>query len=227
MYSQKHEIGFFLGGTNYIGDIGRTTYIYPNEFAGGVVYKLNVNPRIALRANLSHLPISGDDSKSNSSYRQTRGIGGAGYDFSNTISELAAGIEFNFFEYQIDNPAKDFTPYILAQVAVFNYKVISNYSITASNPLLPDVAFDNKFSYSIPVGVGIKGKLAGKVGFAIESAIRFTFTDELDYSTDRFNDRLDNRYDFGGYGDDFYVFTGVSLVYSFGRPPCYSDLPLD
>jgi len=72
LFSQKHEIGFFLGGSNYIGDVGRTTYISPNEFSGGFVYKLNLNYRIALRANVSYIPISGDDSKSNSTHRQQR-----------------------------------------------------------------------------------------------------------------------------------------------------------
>ena len=27
--SQDNEIGFFFGGTNYIGDVGPTTYINP------------------------------------------------------------------------------------------------------------------------------------------------------------------------------------------------------
>jgi hypothetical protein len=31
MYSQIHEVGVFLGGSNYIGDIGPTTYIASNE----------------------------------------------------------------------------------------------------------------------------------------------------------------------------------------------------
>ena len=28
-YSQNNEIGIFFGGTNYIGDVGPTTYINP------------------------------------------------------------------------------------------------------------------------------------------------------------------------------------------------------
>ena len=28
---QINEIGFFIGGSNYIGDIGRTHYLYPNN----------------------------------------------------------------------------------------------------------------------------------------------------------------------------------------------------
>jgi hypothetical protein len=30
-HAQIHEVGVFLGGSNYIGDIGPTTYISPNE----------------------------------------------------------------------------------------------------------------------------------------------------------------------------------------------------
>ena len=34
--AQIHEIGLFLGGSNYIGDVGPTTYIAPDEFAYGI-----------------------------------------------------------------------------------------------------------------------------------------------------------------------------------------------
>lgn len=206
-YAQKHELGIFLGGTNYIGDIGKTSYIYPNELSGGIVYKLNLNPRIALRANASYFPISGNDNASNNSFRNERE-----YDFTNRISELAAGIEFNFLDYRIDTPSKTFTPYILAQIAVFNYKIVTDYSLNS-------VVYDNRNSFTLPVGIGFKGKLIGKFAYAFESGIRFTITDELDYTTDRIDEL-----NFGGHGDDFYVFTGFSLIYSFGRPPCYAPL---
>ena len=61
LQSQTHEIGFFAGGSNYVGDIGSTNYIYPNEFAGGLVYKYNLNPRIALRGTYTYIPVSGND----------------------------------------------------------------------------------------------------------------------------------------------------------------------
>ena len=36
---QINELGVFLGGSNYIGDVGPTDYISPNEPAFGIIYK--------------------------------------------------------------------------------------------------------------------------------------------------------------------------------------------
>ena len=52
-WSQINEIGVFIGGTNYIGDVGKTNYISPNKIGASLIYKYNLNPRIALRGNLS------------------------------------------------------------------------------------------------------------------------------------------------------------------------------
>jgi len=209
-FGQIYEIGFFAGGTNYIGDIGRTNYIYPNRVGGGLVFKYNVNPRIAYRGNLSVLPIHGDDEVSNNSFRESRAEGN-GYNFSNTIFELAGGIEFNFFDYTETNKGQRHTPYILAQVAAINYKTISDY-VSEGNSV-----FKNQTSYSVPVGIGFKGRLGRNTAYAVESAIRFTLIDDLDFTNEDIPDL-----DFVGNGDDFYVFTGFSIVYTFGRPPCYS-----
>jgi hypothetical protein len=48
MYSQIHEVGVFFGGSNYIGDVGPTTYI-ANEPTFGLLYKWNKSPRHAYR----------------------------------------------------------------------------------------------------------------------------------------------------------------------------------
>ncbi|MDY0780872.1 DUF6089 family protein [Tenacibaculum sp. IB213877] len=207
LFSQIHEIGFFLGGTNFMGDIGNTSYINPNKIGGGFVYKYNLNPRIALRGTISYLPISGDDTHSNNPYRKIRG-----YNFTNKIYELAAGVEFNFFEYNIRERNTSFTPYILTEIAVFDSKKAD--FINGNN----NIVFKNNFSYAIPVGIGIKGRLADNLAYAFESAVRFTFEDTLDYTTNKID-----RLNFGGTGSDYYVFTGFSLVYTFGRPPCYAD----
>ena len=207
LFSQTHELGIFLGGTNFIGDIGSTNYIYPNQFAGGVVYKYNLNPRMALRGNLNYLPIKGDDTASSNQYRNSRG-----YTFTNTITELAAGIEFNFFDYNIRERTTAYTPYILVQFAGYNSKAPD--FVDANNR----VFFKNNFSLSIPVGIGFKGRLADNLAFAVEAAARFTFDDNLDYTTEKID-----GLNFGGKGNDHYMFTGISLVYTFGRPPCYAE----
>ncbi|WP_440069964.1 DUF6089 family protein [Tenacibaculum discolor] len=208
LQSQTHEIGFFAGGSNYVGDIGSTNYIYPNEFAGGLVYKYNLNPRIALRGTYTYIPVSGNDNDADNAFRQNRGIS-----FSNTIHEFAAGVEFNFFDYNINDYRTTFTPYILAEVAAFNYK--SPEPTSSSNTIL----LKNKFSYTLPVGIGLKGRLADNFAIAFETGVRFTFVDDIDFTTDRIN-----SLDFGGNGNDWYVFSGVSIVYTFGRPPCFGGI---
>ena len=205
-HAQIHEVGIFLGGSNYIGDIGRTNYVFPNKIAGGLVYKYNLNPRIAIRGNYTALPINGDDNDSDNLFREQRN-----FSFNNTLHEIAAGIEFNFFEYNVRSLGHTFTPYILAQVGAFNYKTPE--SVVGGN-----VQFTSDFSLSIPLGIGIKGRISDHLAFAFESAVRMTFKDDLDYTTDKIT-----SLNFGGNGNDFYTFTGFSIVYTFGRPACYAD----
>lgn len=206
LFSQIHELGFFVGGSNYIGDIGKTTYINPNNFSGGLIYKYNLNPRLALRGAFTYIDISADDKNSDNEFRNPRG-----YKFSNTIKEFAVGIEYNFFEYNTREIKTSHTPYILAEISYFYYKTIEEQSTTSA-------IFENNSSFSIPVGLGFKGRLADHLAYAIESGVRFTFVDDLD---DTARGVVDSSYN--GYGNDFYVFTGVSLVYTFGRPACYAS----
>ncbi|WGH75069.1 DUF6089 family protein [Tenacibaculum tangerinum] len=211
LQSQTHEVGFFAGGSNYVGDIGSTNYIYPNKIAGGLVYKYNLNPRIALRGTYTFIPVSGNDKNADNPYRKNRP--GGQFSFSNTIHEFAAGVEFNFFHYNINDYTSTFTPYILAEFAAFNYR--SPEPSASSNNIL----LKSTFSYTLPVGVGIKGRLADNFAIAFETGVRFTLVDDIDFTTDKID-----SLNFGGNGNDWYVFTGISLVYTFGRPPCFGGI---
>ena len=171
------------------------------------MYKYNLNPRIAIRANYSSFSISGDDTDSENRIRQERGI-----KFKNPLNEFAVGIEYNFYEYDLSSKDKTSTPYILFQLAAVDYKTprILNADRTFN--------FTRNTSVSIPLGIGYKTKIIEKIAFAVETTIRYTFTDELDYTTNRFP-----QLNFGGTSNDWYMFSGVSLVYTFGRPACFTD----
>ncbi|MCG8182866.1 DUF6089 family protein [Tenacibaculum piscium] len=208
LQSQTHEVGILVGGTNYVGDIGNTTYINPNKVGAGFIYKYNLNPRIALRGTYTYLPIEGKDEKSSNSFRKNRG-----FKFSNNLHELALGIEFNFFDYNISNYKTRFSPYILAEIAVFNYA--SPKERISSE----EISLKNKSSFALPVGIGVKGRLTRNFAIAFEAGVRFAFVDDIDYSTDKIK-----SLNFGGNRNDTYMFTGISIVYSFGRPPCYKGL---
>jgi len=206
LLGQEYEIGVFAGGSNYIGDIGRTNYIYPNKPAGAVFFKYNKNPRIAYRATYSFLPISGNDLDADTDFKRNRAL-----NFSNTIHELAVGIEYNFYEYDLSTPGKTWTPYITLDLAAYNYTYVT------SEPQPNQFLYDTKNAFTIPFGVGFKSKLIGPIAFAIETKFRYSLNDDLDYTTETIP-----NLNFGGTGNDWYTFTGISLIYTFGRPPCYT-----
>ena len=54
---QFHELGPFLGAGNYIGEIGSTFFVYPENPAFGLVYKWNRTTRYSLRANAMFMNI--------------------------------------------------------------------------------------------------------------------------------------------------------------------------
>ena len=199
-----NEIGFFAGGTNYSGDIGNEMYIMPNRVGGSIVYKRNVNSRISIRTTASYLPIAADDANSSNIVRQHRN-----YSFSNTIVEVAMGIEFSYFDYDITSSYNNYTPYIVVEFAGMYYDVASSRINGENN-------YTNKMSYAIPFGLGFKSKITDRIAYAVESRAHYTFVDDLD-----FNNENIPQLNFGNpNNNDWYFFTGVSLVYSFGRPPC-------
>ena len=204
---QVNEVGIFIGGSNYIGDIGSEYYINPNDLMGGLIYKWNFNPRIALRGTFTYAQISADDDDATNSERLNRGLR-----FNNSIKELAFGFEFNYFEYNLDDYRQTHTPYLLFEVAAFNYNVVSE----ETGPQEYD--YKSKTSFAIPFGIGYKTKLFQDFAIALELRMRYTFEDDLDY-----NNQEINSLQFGNpNSDDWYMLTGISIVYSFGRPACYS-----
>jgi len=205
--AQINEVGFFVGGSNYIGDIGSEYYIRPNNVMGGLIYKWNLNPRIALRGTFTYAQISSDDAESTNIARYLRGIS-----FTNSIKELAIGIEFNYFEYDLDNFRKSHSPYLIFEIAAFNYKVAT--SETAPK----QYQYTSKTSFAIPFGIGYKTKLTGDFAIALELRARYTFKDDLDYN----NNEIESL-NFGNpNNNDWYILSGISLVYTFGRPACYT-----
>ena len=203
MFGQEYEIGVSIGGTNYVGDIGSTSYINPNKLAGTVFFKYNYNPRVALKATYSYLPIAGDDTKAGSNFRNKRRLS-----FSNTINEVALGLEFNFYEFDISSEDKSWTPYILVELAAFNYGIIVGKTTTVNK---------NKIALALPIGIGFKSKLIGDLAFSLETKFRYTFEDDLDFIS---NNNLD--FNIEGNSNDWYMYTGISIIYTFGRPACYT-----
>lgn len=206
--AQINELGVFLGGSNYIGDVGPTDYISPNEPAFGVIYKWNRSTRHSYRFSYFQGNISSKDMDSDVPSRKLRGNS-----FKNNIKEFSAGIEFNFFEFDLHSNEKTITPYVFTGINHFIYNEI----YIAGNKSHLDYRHS---SFAIPMVIGLKTRLVRNIIIGVEVGARYTFSDNLDGSNP-INENLE-VYKFGNLNsNDWYVFSGFTLTYTFGKNPCF------
>lgn len=206
--AQIYEIGVFVGGTNAISDVGDTGYIKPNDLAIGGIFKWNKSPRHSWRASFIHANISADDADSDLVNRNQRG-----YKFTNTVDEVTAGLEFDFFEFDTHALRRQITPYVFGGVSYFRYKTLYvENGETKSN--------GKRNVFAIPMIVGVKSNITQNFVLGFEVGARFTLVDDLDGSNPE--DEALASLKFGNYKNkDWYVFTGITLTYTFGNNPCF------
>lgn len=206
MNAQIHEIGLFVGGSNFIGDVGATNYVNPNKLAVGAVYKWNKSTRHSWRASFTQTTLRGNDAHSDDPSREQRG-----YQFKNSVQELSAGIEFNFFDFNLHDLRRQVTPYVATGLSYFRYD--SQYFVNGATE------FDKKeYALAIPMIVGVKSNITPNLVLSAEMGARFTFTDNLDAS----QPEVAGAVKFGNLNNkDWYMFSGITLSYTFGNNPCY------
>ncbi len=210
--AQTFEVGPFVGGANYIGDVGRTNYIFPNRLVIGGIAKWNRSPRHAFRLSVKVGEIAADDAQSPETRRVDRG-----YSFSNTIAEASLGIEYNFWEFNLHKGHPQSTPYLYTGPTFFR----------ADHVYLQDGELINEgtnWSFAIPMVLGYKESITEDITGAIEIGARYTFTDNLDGSwPEELSGERDPLKEFGNHNtNDWYVFSGVIFTFTWGRKPCYS-----
>lgn len=208
--AQIHEIGAIMGGSNYVGEIGATNYVNPNELAYGIIYKWNKSPRHSWRASFLHSKITANDQKSSNSARIERN-----YNFENSVNEFSLGFEFNFFEFDMHQMEKQFTPYIHSGLTYLTYDEL--YFVGGRSNI-----DQRSKSMAIPMTVGVKTNIATQLILAFEVSTKYTFTDNLDGNNPK-NSNLEVL-KFGNLNsNDWYVFTGFTLTYTFGNKPCFCN----
>lgn len=216
--AQLYEVGVFVGGSNGIGDVGRTNFIDPNALAWGAVVKWNKSLRYAWRASFTQGNLIFDDLKATDPRRVTRGKKS-----NNVITEYSVGLEFNFFEYNLHRLGSAFTPYLYTGLTYFRYDY--NYFVDPQLNVRPLDTNLREGAFAVPMTAGVKVRLNRFLILGAEIGARYTFTDNLDASYPEQLESLApaaiNDRTFGNiFSDDWYVFTGATLTYTFGRKPC-------
>ena len=90
-----------------------------------------------------------------------------------------------------------------------------------NNTLVDEETRSNAFG--IPISLGFKATITERVIIAFEVGARYTFSDEIDGSEPDAQE-LKEIVRFGNFNNnDWYVFSGLTLTYTFGRKPCYCN----
>lgn len=191
VFSQYHtnfsrsELGVLLGGSYYIGDLNRFAHFRGTQPAAGIIYRYNIHSRLSFRANFTYGNVIGDDALAKEELLRNRNL-----NFKSDIFELAAGVEFNYFPFQLGHERYKGTAYLLAEIGMFrmNPKTMHNGEWVYLQPLgtegqgsdLSSRGRYNLYQVCIPLGVGCKLSLGRRVSLNFEYGIRKTFTDYLD-----------------------------------------------
>lgn len=202
LFSQHSEVGFFVGGSYYLGEINpHEHFTNTTNPAIGVFYKKNINRRYALNLNLNYGKLAASDQNVADEFNTFRNLS-----FSSNLLDASLLLEFNFLPYSInDRLTKPYSPYVFGGVSVFNTKaeVTNNYTNTSYKSgglIAPAFTF----------GAGIKFDLVRNFGANIFWGFRKTFTDEID----GINNTLPFGYQLGNSKNyDWYSIAGISINY--------------
>lgn len=246
--SQRSEIGPMFGTSFYLGDLNPGTLFAKPHFAGGILYRYNLSPRWALKANILFATVEGSDRETNHGY-------GRNLSFRSPITEISAQIELNFFRlYNLPGKNK-FSPYIFTGISIFSFNPQAQldgvyYDLqqlgTEGQGLEGERDLYSLTSVGIPFGIGFKVHIGRYVSICAEWGLRYTFTDYLDDVGGKYYDNqelaeqrgtivasLADRSDIihpagSGRGNtttkDLYSFAGLTATFKFGKIDRFCDI---
>jgi len=179
------EFGPTMGYMYYLGDLNPSKQFYRPNFSLGLLYRYNVNARLALRFNVLSGSVEANDADSKNELHKNRNL-----NFKSSIQEVAGGIEFHYHKYQMGNKKYKATTYMIIQAGFFHFNPTTEYngSIVELRELGTEgqgTSYGNKRKYllyqpCIPIGLGAKMSLGRFANLNLDIALRKTFTDYID-----------------------------------------------
>jgi OmpA-OmpF porin, OOP family len=205
----KWEIGPMLLSGNYMGDMVSTAYptLEGNGWGGGIFLRRNYTERLSLRLNAAYGTFKGADAN----FADRLGV--RGFSFEGSAADISLLGEWDLRgkkRYKGGNFHKMLSPYIMGGIGLGYIDPTTSFNNTI--PETPGMVEDRKGDFSqivpvLPFGGGIRYDFSPKVTLAAELGLRMTFSDYVD-GVSKSADPSDN---------DWYLFTGLSLAYRFGR----------
>jgi len=238
--AQSWELGGFVGGAAYMGDLNPVNPAKVNNLAYGGQIKRCFNPYWALKLSVIHGKIAASDKDAKDPFAKQRNL-----DFFSPVNEISLQTEFNFFNYVPSISKKIYTPFLFAGIGLvgFNPKTIMdgttyelrNYGTEGQNLSVPY----RNYAVTLPLGAGVKYNFSGKWSLIAEAGYRTAYSDYLDdvsktypdpakasALTMQLADRSEDSIGFpysqrGDYRNrDSYMFIGISVTYSIFKNGC-------
>lgn len=191
------EIGAGAGTVSYLGDFNGNL-LKGMQPAGSLLLRRVINPYMALRLGVSAGTLKGNASDTGTWYPE---LTDGHASFSNTLTDVSLTYEYNFWPYGTGNDyrgAQRLTPFIMIGLGATYVK--AGKSVLTAN---------------VPLGFGLKYKVAKRLNLGVEWAVHFSLSDELD--------GIKNPYTIKSKGifknTDCYSALQLTLTYSF-LPKC-------
>lgn len=187
------SIGGSLNAMNYAGDMDPGTF-FINPALGftrwniGACVLYRYSSRISFRGAFAYGRIQGDDRKTQSPDISNEHASGwryiRGTNFTNDIFELKADVVYDLIQNRGKyNKRVDWTPYLFTGLAFFYMTpkaTYEGYGTKLIKDVLPPGQSFSSSQLAIPVGVGVRFKIAKLLDLAVELGLRKTFTGYLD-----------------------------------------------
>jgi opacity protein-like surface antigen len=207
-----YELGVVGGMSVAYGDVNKSRLVYDPGFVGGVQFRYNHNLRWAFAAELGSYGLKGDTRDFDNHYPAQ-----AGYQFDRRLWQLSLRPEFAFRNYGWGNDFREkqrLVPYVTVGIglglATGDSYLLPSGADAVGDPIPADDG--SQFVFAIPLGVGLKWKVAPR--WNVQAACLFTKT---------FNDRTDGVKDPMGIASgamkntDWVGSLTVGISYSFGE----------
>ncbi len=162
----RAEIGAGVGLMAYVGDFNSslTKNMQP---MGLLLGRYRFNPRMGLALNIGYGKLKGSSEGLATWYPGISEEGAATVEFNNSAVDVGLRFEYNFWPYGTGREyrgAKRLVPYIAVGLGA---TYVSGDG-------------SNVFTANVPMGVGVKYKIADRLNLGLEWAMSFTLNDKLD-----------------------------------------------
>ena len=197
-YEYRMEIGAGIGLVAYEGDFNGNITHGMQPMASAVLRR-TFNPYMALRFAAAYGKLKGS-SKNVKTYMPE--YVDTPYEFANSLVDVSATYEYNFWPYGTGHDyrgAQRLTPFIFAGLG-------ATYASGSGN---------NVFTANVPLGVGVKYKVATRLNLGIEWAMHFSMNDNLDGVKDPYGIQSTGMFK----NTDCYSMLQLTLTYSL-MPKC-------